>query len=491
VQPRFPPRMSSTDAVFWHLDRVPELRSTIAALVLLDRGPSRARLRQAFADLAAYLPRLRQRVVEVPLNLAPPEWIDDPFFDLDYHLRYVAVSKPGTLTDLLELVSPLYSTPLDRERPLWEAYVIEGLGDGRGALFAKLHHSLTDGIGGTRLVADLLGTVGCPPTAVARTVDADAERSTGVAARIWRANRERIAETVAVGPRAVASIRRGLTRPTRTIAEVQRTVRGACAVARELLAPRATGPLRQRRSFSHRLAVFEMPVAELDAVRARVGATNNDIILTIIAGALHRWHTSHGIEIHALQALVPVSTRHVSDLTTGNQLALVAVSLPVGEPNPLRRLRVLQGRMGEVKRDQRAWLYSQLARVVSALPLALAMQIGRQQMSRTDVVCTNVPGPTETCRLAGATIQEIYPFAPLAGNHPLALTLYSYRESMWVGLVSDPVVMADVPHFLDYLRESFDETVNVGLGWEPSADEDRPGQRRGSTATITGAGLFR
>ena len=140
----WPDRLNPTDALFWLMDKIPEMRSTTGALLLLERAPSHKRIRAAFRRMCENLPRLRQRVVPVPLALAPPEWVDDPQFDLDYHLRYVAVSAPGSLDNLLEELSPLYATALDPERPLWEAYVVEGLLDGRGAVFVKLHHCVTD-----------------------------------------------------------------------------------------------------------------------------------------------------------------------------------------------------------------------------------------------------------------------------------------------------------------------------------------------------------
>jgi len=127
--------MGPTDALFWALDLVPELRSTMGALLILERGPAHERLRDTFLRVVAGMPRMRQRVVETPLNLAAPEWLDDPEFDLDYHLRTIAVPPPRSMADLLAELGPLFATPLDRDRPLWEAYYADGLVDDRAAVF--------------------------------------------------------------------------------------------------------------------------------------------------------------------------------------------------------------------------------------------------------------------------------------------------------------------------------------------------------------------
>jgi diacylglycerol O-acyltransferase / wax synthase len=187
-------------------------------------------------------------------------------------------------------------------------------------------------------------------------------------------------------------------------------------------------------------------------------------VLTIVSGAMHRWHTSRGDDSRELRALMPVSLRTDNDAHAGNRLALLAVSLPIGEPNPLRRLRIIQERVGRVKADRRATLYPWLARFMAAMPTVIAEQLSRQQTSRTNFVCTNVPGPRRVCSLAGARIERIYPYAPLVGDHPVAIALCSYQGRMCVGLDIDPLAMTDLPHFLDALQESYDEVLNVGRG---------------------------
>lgn len=474
---RWPGRMNPTDALFWSMDKIADMRSTIGVLVILEHPPSHERLREAFERLSYELVRLRQRVVEVPFGLAPPEWIEDPQFDLDYHLRYLAVPAPGGLAELLEEMSPLYATAFDRDRPLWEAYLAEGLADGRGAIFIKMHHCATDGVGGMRLSETLLAGDGATSPLPRLPLD---ERSTTPAARLWRAALHNLAEGVELSSAAVSALVSAARTPLATAGALGQAWRTLSGFSSELTVPRADSTLHARRSLSRRLATFEMSMADIDTVRARLNATNNDIVLTIVSGAMHRWHTSRGDDTHELRTLMPVNLRTSADANAGNRLALLAVTLPIGEPNPLRRLQLIQERIGRMKGDRRATLYPWLARLMAAVPTVIAEQLSRQQTARTNFVCTNVPGPRRVCVLAGAAIERIYPYAPLVGDHPVAIALCSYQGTLFVGLDVDPLAMADLPHFLDALRESYEEVLNVGGAAE--ALPSGPARRRRRTA---------
>jgi diacylglycerol O-acyltransferase len=457
---QWPSRMNPTDALFWLMDKIPEMRSTIGALVILERAPSRERMHQEFERLSYQLPRMRQRVVEVPFGLAPPEWIEDAQFDLDYHVRTVSIPEPGGIEDLLVEMSPLYATAFDRDRPLWEAYVAEGFLGGRGALFMKMHHCMLDGVGGTRLFESLLGArrepAAAPPV---HMIDA---RSDGPAALLWRALLYNGEEMVEGAAEVAGGLWDAAGRPGRLVSRIRRALKTLSGFGQELTVSRARSPLHERRSLSRRLSTFEMSLSDLDAVRTRLAATNNDAVLTIVCGAMHRWHTSRGADVRELRALVPVSLRGAGEHNLGNRLALLAVALPIGEPNPIVRLRTIQERMGRIKTDQRARMYPLLARLMIALPLTVADRLSRQQTSRTNFVCTNVPGPRQPCYFGGELIERIYPYAPLVGDHPVAIALYSYRDTVHVGLDVDPVTMGDLPHFRDALQEAYDEVLSIG-----------------------------
>lgn len=475
----WPSRMNPTDALFWLMDKIPEMRSTIGALVLLERAPSRERMHQEFERLSYQMPRMRQRVVEVPFGLAPPEWIEDPQFDLDYHLRTVSIPEPGGIEELLAEMSPLYATAFDRDRPLWEAYVAEGFLGGHGAVFIKMHHCMLDGVGGTRLFESLLREKRESDVAPStRVIDG---RSDDPAALLWRAMLYNAEEMVQGVAGAVGALWDTMRAPEQIVSGVRRGLKTVTGFASELAVSRAHSPLHERRSLSRRLSTFEMSLSDIDAVRARLAATNNDVVLTIVCGAMHRWHTSHGADVHELRALVPVSLRSNDEQNLGNRIALLAVALPIGEPNPIVRLRAIQERMGRIKADQRARMYPLLAQLMTALPLGVAERIGRQQTSRTNFVCTNVPGPRQPCYFAGELIERVYAYAPLVGDHPIAIALYSYCDTVYVGLDIDPMTMGDLPHFRDALQEAYDEVLSVGR----QADRRlRPRRTRRSRAPV-------
>lgn len=475
----WPKRMNSTDALFWTMDRLPEMRSTIGALVILERRPAWERIVHDHEWLSHELPRMRQRVVDVPWGLAPPEWIEDPQFDLGYHLRHVAVPAPGHLEDVLAEAGPLYATAFDRDRPLWETYVIEGLAGGRGALFVKMHHCMLDGIGGSRLFEKLLSE----RRAARRPRPAPPlnGRSTNTAALLWRAGVDDLEDAASASWTALWSLGSTALAPAAALTTIEQGLKMARGFARELLVPRAHSPLHGSRSLSRRLATFEMSLPKIAAVGSRFHATINDVILAIVSGAMRRWHSIHGADVTQLRALVPLSIRTEEENQAGNRIGLMVVSLPVGERNPVRRLEMVHERMARIKGDRGAQLYPLLARIMTSLPTALAAQIGRQQTSRANFVCTNVPGPRRTCYFAGERIEKIYPYAPLVGDHPVGIALYSYRDTLCVGLDVDPLAMTDLPRFSEALRDSYEEVLRTDRQ-QPATLPARRGARRRAVA---------
>ena len=465
---RWPTRMNATDALLWTMDKVPDLRSTIGALMILERPPSHDRLREEFARLSAEFARLRQRVVEVPWALAPPEWVDDDQFDLDYHLRYLAAPQPGTLDDLLAALGPLYATSFDHARPLWEAYILGRLADGRGAVLIKMHHCMVDGVGGSRLFQTLLSEWPAGNGAVAPVRE---PRSTSTAALLLRAMLYNVKQGVEAGVQVMSAVGSAAMEPTPLGPTVERGLRMVAGIGRQLLATRASSPLRRPRSLSRQLSTFEMSLREIDAVRAPLEATVNDIVLTVVSGAMRRWHASHGAEVKELRALVPVNLRAEDESAQGNRIAMLAVPLPVGKADPLQRLRLVQRHVGEVKTDRRAKLYPLVAGTVFRFPLPLAEAIARQQTSSANFLCTNVPGPRTTRCLADVPIEKVYPYVPLVGDHPLSIGLFSYRDILYAGLNIDPLGMDDLPQFRQALQEAYSEVL--GMARQPA----RPSRR--------------
>ena len=465
----WPTRMNAMDALLWTMDKVPDLRSTVGSLMILERPPSRERLREEFTHLSAGFVRMHQRVMEVPFTLAPPEWVDDEQFDLDYHLRYLAVPASGTMEDLLAALGPLYATSFDHARPLWEAYVAEGLLDGRAAVLLKMHHCMIDGVGGSRLLTALLRERRCGNGVVPPAIE---HRPTSAAALLWRAMLYNVRQGVQTGALLMSAVRSAATESAPLSSTIERGLRMVAGIGRQIFASRADSPLRRPRSLSRKLSTFEMSLRDIDALRAPLEATVNDIVLTIVSGAMRRWHAAHGADVRELRALVPVNLRAEGESEEGNRIAMLAVSLPVGEPNPRQRLRLVQQRVGEVKTDRRAKLYPLVAGTVFRFPLPLAEAIARQQTSSANFLCTNVPGPRGVTCLAGVPIEKVYPFAPLVGDHPLSIGLFSYRDVLYAGLDIDPLGMDDLPQFRQALQEAYREVL--GMARQPARPRRPP-----------------
>jgi WS/DGAT/MGAT family acyltransferase len=356
-------------------------------------------------------------------------------------------------------LGPLYESPLDVNRPLWEAYVADGLADGRGAVFLKVHHSMIDAAESTRLLESLLGAR--RPSVAARKEGAPRLRPVGSVQLLDRALRDGIGEVFDLGGSIARAAGHALWNPGRTAASVLSGLRAGRSLARELLSTRAENPPGVSRSLSRRLAVFEMRRSEVDRVRERLGATVNEVLLAVVSGALHRWCQVEGLEVDDLGALVPFDPRE-GDGGAGSRMTPVSIPLPVGEPRMLRRLRVIQERMDRAKSDRPQTLYPWFARAVLAMPLPVAELLVRRKNSRASLVCASLAGPGRGCFLAGQPIERIYPYVPLSGDHPLAVAALAYRDTLCVGVDIDAVAMGNLDRLRSDLQASYGELLRCG-----------------------------
>jgi hypothetical protein len=204
-----------------------------------------------------------------------------------------------------------------------------------------------------------------------------------------------------------------------------------------------------------------MRLSEIDRVREPFGATVNDIVMLVVSGAVRRWHRLRGMEVGELRAMVAVNLRAEGDRTPGNRMGVVAVRLPVGETDAVRRLRMIQKEMGRVKSDRRASFYPYLARIMLVMPASVGQRFGRLQTSRTSFVCSNIPGPHHKCFLAGQPIERIYPYIPLVGDHPMSIAVYSYCGVLCVGIDVDPLALGDARQIREAMQASYEEILRV------------------------------
>jgi WS/DGAT/MGAT family acyltransferase len=434
--------LSLLDAFFLYLES-PATPMHTGSLAVFEGGPLRDRrgvlrmgpIRDGIAERLYLVPKLRRRVRFPVGALAAPVWVDDPDFDVTFHVRHVALPAPGSERELIDLCAELMAVPLDRARPLWEMWFVEGLDGGRVALVEKVHHALADGLASVELATVLL----------------DVERHPVLhhPARPWHPRRPPATATVVVGSaahRAVCALRAGaaavgaLRDPAASARRGAQLVQALGTFATPAtIAPRSAlnVPVTQGR----RLALVRQPLEPVRLVAHRLGVTINDVVLTAVTGGLRAHLALLGrIEDDAsLRALVPVGADHGGDHRLGNEVSALVVPLPVGIDDPVTRLRAVADAVGMRKGHHQAllaqWLLGALEPVPPGLLAPLAPLVHRQRLC--NLVVTNVPGPQFPLYALGARMLEVFPLLPLAGNLGIGVAVFSYDGQLTLGIVAD------------------------------------------------------
>jgi WS/DGAT/MGAT family acyltransferase len=457
--------LSGEDLGFWWGDQ-PRQRTTMAMLLLLDRRPSSERLRAAMWRAVEAVPRLRQRVVDAPFDLARPRWEDDPTFDLDFHVRRYAVShddgapEHATLTDLFHTLGPIYERPFDRSRPLWELIELDGPGEG-SALFFRLHHGVADGVGGNAILAAMTDAeADAKPPRAPREEPPGPWQEESLPGRLASAVGRRIQEDLERGRALRRLTWHALTHPSAWLT-LARVVRGVVSdLGASTDSPlRAFGPSRQ-------LSGFDLPFEPLRKARAALGGQMIDLMLTAVAGAVGAWHREHGHgDVSEVMTLVPINLRPRGEqglrAGTGNRATGVMVRLPLGERDPIVRFREVHARVAEQRARPLVEYLPALAEVLAVLPRPLFRWMSRASSESVNLIVTNVPGIMQPRYVAGARITAGYPFAPLAPRCPVSIALYGYDQRLYVGIDADRTALPDLPAFEGMLRAAFAEVVEA------------------------------
>lgn len=459
-----PTRLTGLDAAFLYLE-TPTSHMHVGGVVVLD--PSTApggRLTRD--DMAAFVgrrlhlaPPFRRRLAWVPFNLDHPQWIEDPDFNLDFHVRRAALPAPGGIEELAEFVGDVMGRPLDKSRPLWELWVVEGLEAGRVAVVTKTHHAAIDGVSGAELAAALLQLTPDqepdPPVA-----EWSPERPPGDAELLVRAGLHVAASPMAwwrTGRRAVESAAALL----RFNFHPQQELPPAPFAAPMTPLNGSIGPRRI-------VALGQMELLRLKEVKNRLGGTVNDVILAAVAGALRTFLRARGAPPdRPLVAMVPISVRAETQRNAlGNQVSAMLVGLPVDAAEPVARLRRVSDATAAAKEQHGALGAStiqQFAEVapggVSSLAARLYTRFRAADRHRPiwNTVVSNVPGPRFPLYCAGARMEAFYPIGPIHEMVGLNVTLFSYLDEIFVGLNADPELLPDVADIRDALLEAVDE----------------------------------
>jgi WS/DGAT/MGAT family acyltransferase len=399
---------------------------------------------QAIAGRLPLLPRYRQKLRTVPFDLGPPAWVDDPDFDVRWHIRNTALPSPGGREELSRLMGRVMSSRMDRDRPLWEYWFVEGLADGRWAFLSKLHHSMVDGVSGSeifRLVLDPTPKP-APPLEDHWQPEAPPSALQMVARSLWW-----LAAAPVAGARSLA----GSVRSPRDL--VRRAGQTALGLAMISLAanPASGSSLVGPIGLSRRYTWATVSLDDIRTVRRAFGGTLNDVALTIVSGGFRQLLLSRGERptAHTLRSLVPVSTRQPgTESIPDNRVSLMLPYLPVDVADPLLRLRTVQERIGVLRAGHEPEAGQSLTTIAEygpfppvALGIRLAFHFPQRQVV---TVTTNVPGPRITLYGLGREVEQIMPYVPLADRVRIGIAMFSYRGKLTFGITGDYDTAPDI-----------------------------------------------
>jgi WS/DGAT/MGAT family acyltransferase len=436
-------RLSGLDASFLHMEREGAHMHVASTIIFEGPAPTHEEFRDHIASRLHLVPRFRQKLRGVPLGQGRPVWVDDPHLNLDYHVRQTALPAPGSDEQLRNLAARIFSQQLDRSKPLWELWLVEGMADGRFAVIGKSHHALVDGVSGvdiTTVLYDLDREPKRPPSSpppwLARPEPTDSKL-------LGDALKERLTSPGEI----VRGVRHALRGP-------RQVVRGAAATTKivgvGLKAP-AT-PFNVEIGPHRRFAMVQTDLPDLKRVKDAHGGTVNDVILAIVSGAIGRYlrargHDTEGME---LRAMVPVSIREAEEHgALGNRISAMMAPLPVGTEDPVERLHIVTESMGDLKASGQAVGAEILTRLTDFAPTTIVSQAARLQPNQRffNLVVTNIPGPQFPLYVLGRQMESIFPMVPLARNQALCIGIMSYNGQVNFGLIGDYDAMADLDSF--------------------------------------------
>jgi len=451
--------MSDMDALMWGIEKDPLLRSTITAVAVLDRTPDRARLLDKIDRGTRTIPRLRQKAVSPPLSVAPPAWVTDPNFDLNYHVRWVRAAGDGSLRSLLEIAEPIAMQGFDRARPLWEFTVVEGLADGRAALIQKVHHSVTDGVGGIKLAMMLLDLERDPAPTTEPVPDAPQAMAVSRLGLLLEGIAHEQRRQAGIARRTLSQVRDAARRPV----DVAKAAFDGAASLGRLLAPafEPLSPVMRDRSLSVRFDTIAVSLTDMKAAAKKADGRLNDAFVAAVAGGLRRYHEHHDAVVPGLRMSMPISIRDdATDALAGNQFVPARFEVPITKKDPVERMRQLR-ELIRSQRDEPALAATEaIAGILNRLPTSLTTQLFGSMLKGIDFVTSNVPGAPIPVFLAGAKLEANFAFGPLAGS-AANVTLLSYQDELHIGVNMDPAAIPDTDVFMSCLNEGFDEVCKV------------------------------
>jgi WS/DGAT/MGAT family acyltransferase len=459
--------MSAIDSSFLHIENDTTPMHIGGVSIFEGPMPDFEELRAMVAGKLGLVPRYRQKVRFVPLAAGAPIWVDDPHFSLDYHLRHTAIPRPGGEEELRSLAARVFSQHLDRGKPLWELWVVEGLQDGRWALLSKVHHCMVDGVAATDLMSVMFSDTVDP--AAAREFSPAPEPS---ALEIFARTLAR--QTSPAG--ALATVRAALVAPGQSLRAASQTLR-AIAASAGAMRPVAQSSLTGQIGPHRRWSWADCSLADVKQIRSAFGGTVNDVVLTAITAGFRELLIDRGEdppEDEVVRTMVPVSVRHRNERGTyNNRVSAVFASLPVGLLDPVERLRSIRAEMDGIKESKQAVAGDVLASLSGfAPPLLLALGSRLVTISprlNMHTATTNVPGPQQPVQTLGRRMLRSYPFVPVVGSIQVVVAIFSYDGRLHFGVTGDYDGAPDIDVLTAGIAGGMEELLELA-----QAVEDRP-----------------
>ncbi|MEK6277574.1 MAG: wax ester/triacylglycerol synthase family O-acyltransferase [Actinomycetota bacterium] len=474
-------RLSGLDSSFLHMERSGAHMHVASTTIFEGPSPPYDEFREHIASRLHLVPRFRQKVRFVPLGQGRPVWVDDPHLNLSYHVRQTALPPPGSEEQLRTLSARFFSQKLDRDKPLWEMWLIESLEGDRFAIMAKSHHCLVDGVSGVDITTVLFDLDREPETPPSTRPDwLPAPEPSGVKL-LGDALLER-----ATSPREIVRGMRAAVRGPRLVASQLRD--GLAATGKLLAAGRSAPPSPFNVDIGphRRFAWARADLDEFKRVKNELGGTVNDVVLAAVTGALGRYLRARGFETRDLElrAMVPVSVRAKEEHgALGNRVATMMAPLPVWCEDPVERLRLIAAAMGDLKESGQAVGAEIITQLTDFAPPTIAAQAARLQSRQRffNLVVTNIPGPQMPLYLLGREMEVVFPMVPLAEKQGLCVGIMSYNGQLNFGLIGDYDAMADLDSFALDLEASIEELSKAA----PTRKRRAPAKKAANASAAT------
>ncbi len=454
-------RLTAIDASFLHQEGSASHMHVGAITMLEGPPPSRQEFAEHIESRLHLVPRYRQKLSFPRFEMGRPFWIDDPRFNIDYHVRHTGLPAPGSLEQLRGLAGRIFSQRLDRSKPLWELWLVQGLEGDRFALISKTHHALVDGVSGVD-IATVLFDLSPVPEKSDEGPPWEPSPEPSQAELVAEGVKGLIRTPGSLAGEAIKAVRS----PREALGRAKEAVEGVGEVAWAGFNPAPDVPLNVPIGPHRRVEWLQCDLADFKAVKDGLGGTVNDVFLSVVAGGLGRWLRSRGVRTEGLElrGLVPVSIRAQDDTgSLGNRIAALRGPLPVYAEDPVERLRIVREAMQGIKESKQALGAEVISGLEDFAPPTLLAMASRLNFSTRlfNLIVTNVPGPQFPLYLLGREMQELVPVAFLPEDHALAIAAMSYNGKLDFGLLGDFDAMSDLDKLAEAFAESLQEMVEV------------------------------